>query len=119
MSGELTPLVLIPRYSTYVGAHTFTSIALDVTNYVKAYVSVWRGAMTGTSPTFSVSFEESTDQVNWTVCTGGTAADPGADTEAQYTPDLKKRYFRIKVVLGGTSPAGSCWAMGSLERRVA
>jgi hypothetical protein len=119
MAGELTPLVLIPRYSTYVGAHTFTSIALDVTAYSKAYVSVWRGTLTGTTPTFAVSFEESTDQDNWTTCTSGAGGDPGADTEAQYTPDLKKRYFRIKVVLGGTNPAVSCWAMGSLERRTA
>jgi len=119
MAGELTPLVMIPRYSTYVGAHTFTSIALDVTSYSKAYVSVWRGAMTGTGPTFAVSFEESTDQVVWTTCTNGSGGDPGTNTEAQYTPDLNKRYFRIKVVLGGTDPAGSCWAMGSLERRTA
>ena len=119
MAGELVPLVLIPRYSTYVGAHTFTTIGMEVTDYSKAIVNVWRGALSGTSPTFQVSFEESTDQSNWTVCTGGTASDPGSDTEQQYTATITKRWFRIVIVLGGTDPAVTCWAIGFLELREA
>lgn len=117
MAGELVPLVLLPRYSTYVGAHSFTTIGMEASNYSKAIVGVWRGNMTGTAPTFAVSFEESTDQNTWTTCTGGGSADPGADTEAQYQPTISKRWFRIKVQLGGTNPAASCWAIGFLEMR--
>jgi hypothetical protein len=117
MAGELVPLVLLPRHTSYVGATTFTTIGMDVTEYQKAIVNVWRGPLTGSSPTFAISFEESTDQDTWTTCTNGSGGDPGTNTEAQYTPDLKKRWFRVKVVLAGTSPAVTCWAIGFLEMR--
>ena len=117
MAGELVPLVLIPRFTTYAGASTFTTIAMDVSEYQKAIVNCWRGKLTGTSATISFEFEESTDQDSWTTCTNGSSADPGAETEDQYTPDLKKRWFRAKVTLGGTDPAGTAWAIGYLEMR--
>ena len=104
MSGQLVPLVLIPRFSSYVGAGTFVTVGMDVSDYQKAIVNVWRGALTGSSPTFLISFEESTDQDSWSTCAGGTPADPGALTEAQYTPTLGKRWFRTKLVLGGSQP---------------
>ena len=68
-------------------------------------------------PTFAVVFEESTDQLSWSTCTSGEGGDPAEETEAQYTPELNKRWFRVKVTLGGTTPAGSCWAIGFLEMR--
>ena len=117
MAGELVPLVLWPRYSSFVGANTFTTIGMEATDYSKAIVNVWRSTMIGTSGTFAVSFEESTDQLNWTTCTGGSTADPGADTEAQYSPEITKRWFRIKVVTTGTNIAVSCWAIGFFEMR--
>lgn len=117
MAGELVPLVLIPRYSSYCGAHDFTTIAMDVTEYQSAIVNVWRSEMSGTSPTFSITFEESTDQDNWTTCNNGTGGDPGQNTEQQYTPDLKKRWFRAKVTLTGTQPVASLWGVGFLELR--
>ena len=118
MAGELTPLVLLPRYTSYAGATTFTTIGMEVTDYSKALVNVWRGPLLGTAATIAFTFEESTDQTNWTTCNGITPPlDPGADTEAQYQPELNKRWFRIKVTLGGTDPSGTCWAIGFLERR--
>jgi hypothetical protein len=118
MAGELVPLVLIPRYATFAGDGTFTTIAMEVTEYTGALVNVWRGKLLGTTPTVSFVFEESTDQVSWTDCTGGGAADPGEGLEAQYTPTLRKRWFRIKVTLTGTDPVVTCWAVGFLERRL-
>ena len=120
MSGELVPLVLLPRYTTFTGAGTFTTIAMDVTEYQSAIINAWRGVLNGTgSPTFTISFEESTDQVSWTTCTDGSGGDPTQNTEAQYTPTLKKRWFRAKVVLTGTEPvAVTCWAVGFLELRI-
>ena len=117
MSGELVPLVLIPRYTTYMGVLTFTTIAMDVTDYQSAIVNVWRGILNG-GGSFAISFEESTDQNSWTDCTGGAAADPGSDTEAQYTPTITKRWFRAKVALTGTEPVVvTAWAVGFLELR--
>ena len=92
MAGELTPVVLLPRYTAYVGATTFTTIGMDVTNYSKALVTVWRGPLVGTSATIGFTFEESTDQNSWSTCTGvSPSVDPGADTDTQYEPELKKR----------------------------
>ena len=117
MSGELVPLVQIPRYTTYCGALTFTTIAMDVTDYQSAILNVWRGVLNG-GGAVAISFEESTDQNSWTDCTGGTAADPGEDTEFQYTPTITKRWFRAKVVLTGAEPVVvTVWAVGFLELR--
>ena len=118
MAGELVPLVLIPRYSTLSGAGDFTTVAMDVTQYERAIVNVWRGELVGTSPTFGVTFEESTDQTTWSTCSGSpSGGDPGQDTEQQWQPTLQKRWFRIKVAMGGTGPVGTCWAVGFLEER--
>jgi len=118
--GELVPLVLLPRYTSYVGASTFVTIAMDVTEYQTAIVNIWRGKLTGSSPTILLTFQESTDQVNWTTCAGTNVAayDPGQETEGQASATIAKRWFRVQVVLGGTSPAGTCWAVGFLEQRL-
>lgn len=116
MAGELVPLVLIPRYTTYAGAQTFTTIGMEVTDYEQAIVNTWRGPLAG-GGTIQFKFEESTDGSSWSTCTNGSAADPGASTEAQYTPTLAKRWFRISVELTGSDPVATCWAMGHLVLR--
>ena len=117
MAGELVPLVMLPRYSTYAGATTFYTIAMDVTEYQKAILNFWRGPGPGT-PNVELYFEESTDSINWSACTNVASPETqAADTEVQYTPDLKKRWFRVRLVLSGTNPVVSCWAVGFLERR--
>ena len=117
MAGELVPLVMLPRYASFVGAETFTTIGMEVTDYTNAIVNVWRGPIPGAG-TFGITFQESTDQDTWSTCGNTTVdSDPGASAEAQYTANLKKRWFRVKVVLGGTDPAVSCWGLGFLEMR--
>lgn len=116
MAGELVPLVLIPRYTTYAGVETFTTIGMEVTDYEKALVNVWRGPLAG-GGAFVVTFEESTDGTKWTTCTGATPGDPGEDTETQYTPSLNKRWFRVKIELTGTDPVVTAWGLGFLQMR--
>ena len=122
MAGELIPLVMLPRYTTYAssGSQDFTTIAMDVTQFESAILNVWRSGLSSTgSPTFKIYFEESTDQTSWSTCagTGGSGQDPGAATEAQYTATLAKRWFRVRVSLGGTDPVATCWCVGFLEER--
>ena len=117
MAGNRIPLVLMPRFSSYNGANNFYTIGMDVTDYESAEINAWRGSMLGTGPTFALSFEESTDQVNWSTCTNGSGGDPGSNTEAQYVPTLSKRWFRVKLALGGTAPGVTCWAIGFLVQR--
>ena len=116
MPAANVPLVLLPRYTGLAGATTFRTVALDVNDYVNAVVNLWRGKLIGTF--FKATFEESTDQIEWTTC-GGTTGDfdPGEETEAQVVAHLQKRWFRIAIEITGTNPGVSCWAVGGLERR--
>jgi hypothetical protein len=118
MAGELVPLVLIPRYTTYAGNDHFTTIGMDVTEYETAIVNVWCGDLVGTGGTVNLYFEESTDQNNWNVCYGVT--DPEAlttSTEEQFTPTLGKRWFRIRLVLPNADNVLTAWAVGFLQER--
>jgi len=118
MAGEYVPLVLIPRFSAFTGATTFTTIAMDVSNYSNAIVNIWRGPLDGTSVNVGFTLQESTDQYTWSDCAGTSwPVDPTADMEAQYNGTLTKRWFRIKVLTSGTDPRLTCWAMGFLELR--
>lgn len=118
MAGNQVPLVLIPRYTTYAGQNTdFTTIGMDVTDYVKATVSFWRGVLLGTTPAILITFEESMDQLYWSTCLGGPFTDPGQAVEGQFVPVISKRWFRIKITLTGTAPVVTCWCIGFLEQR--
>jgi hypothetical protein len=117
--GELVPLVLLPRYSSYVGASDFVTIAMDVTEYQTAIVNCWRGILEA-GVTLVFTFQESTDQVTWSNCAGTNTVNynPGVETEGQASATLAKKWFRVKVTLAGTGPAGTCWAVGFLEQRL-
>jgi hypothetical protein len=122
MAGEQVPLVMIPRFTTYGGAETFTTIPMDVTDYQAATLSVWRGALVSAT-TFQVTAQESTDQEVWSTCAGTNCSnyDPLLETEGQVVATIKKRWFRLRVVLAYTAgtpyPLATCWAVGFLEER--
>ena len=116
MAGTLVPLVLIPRYTTLSGATTFQTIAMDVTDYEKAIVDFWRSAGANLG-SITPNFEESIDQVTWSTCGGGPFADPGANSQAQFQPDLTKRWFRITIALTGANPVVTLWCIGFLMVR--
>lgn len=119
MAGELVPLVLIPRYTTYCGTAAYSTIGMDVTPYQNAIVNFWRNTMIGTGSTVSLYFEESSDQNLWSLCTGMSPnpASPAANAETQYTANLTKRWFRIRVVLPNADNVATCYAVGFLEER--
>lgn len=122
MAGRLVPLVLFPRYTTFLGqpGGHYATIPIDASDFEKAILTVWRGkCRTGAS--FAVGFEESMDQNAWTLCTtdptGGTV-EPDEDQEEVVQVFLAKRWFRAYVALGAISdPQVTCWAVGHLERR--
>jgi hypothetical protein len=47
------PLVLLPRFSTLAGAQAFYARAIDVTAYPALDLTLWRGPLLGTTPTFA------------------------------------------------------------------
>lgn len=119
MAGNLVPLVLVPRYTTYAGDDTFVTVGMDVTQFQNALVSFWRGNLLGTAPSLACYLEESSDQLSWTECAGITQPFTGSTSaEVQYVVELKKRWFRIRVVLTGGDAVLTCWAAGFLEERL-
>jgi hypothetical protein len=116
---------MIPRFTTFAGPPAspfdgFSTIGMDVSEYDGATLNFWRGVIvnTGGTPKFKVNCEESTDQNTWTPCTDTTADEEvDEDEETQIHPTFSKRWFRVRIVLEGTSPVVTCWAVGFLEQR--
>lgn len=126
MQGKLTPLVLVPRYTSYMGATNeqsgpsttdYVSAPVDVTAYESTAFTVWRGVLAGTNtPEFRFYLEGSTDTVTWFAYPLDDITtpwvDPGANTGLALTMGLSYRWMRARVVLKGTNPAVTCWASG-------
>jgi len=116
-------IILIPRYTTYAGASSFTTEPLDVSGYQSGDIRVFTGKIVGPAPgngAVSVAFQESSDQVNWANCSGSSAGNQTDDMEVRYVPTLTKAWFRMKITLStgdANEPIVTCFATGFLERR--
>jgi hypothetical protein len=62
-------------------------------------------AITGTSPTVTFSFDESTDASTWTAMTGATTGALSATGSAVWFGKATKNYVRVTATIGGTGPA--------------
>ena len=96
MSQIVTPVVLVPRFTTVVGGGAFLSLPIDVSAYEEAEMSVWRSALIGTGSTITIDVEESTDRNTWETVPGWDG-DPGSGTEDRYTLKMTKRWMRAAV----------------------
>ena len=120
MIGKAVPLVLIPRYTTYVGESSFTTAPLRVTEYAKAHVTLWRGPLTGSTRggSFTAEFQVSTDGDTWdNAITAITTVNTADNVEIT----LDRRWLRVKITLAVTTGSDvgiTCWASGLLERRI-
>lgn len=116
-------IILIPRYTTYAGASSFTTEPLNVSAYESGDVLFWLGKIVGPAPGNSgvtVRFEESSDQMSWTLCGGTSTATLTPSSEWQFTPTFTKAWFRLKITLNtadANEPVATCYATGYLERR--
>jgi hypothetical protein len=115
---EKTPVTFLPRFTTLVGATSYTTSPMDATSRQSVQLQVWRGeiASGGADGTFSVFVEESLDAENWTQGPSAPVGyDPG-DGEAQFFDYcFRLKWFRLRVELGGTDPIVTCWAEGFLR----
>lgn len=124
MIGALVPAVLLPRFTSYVGEGTYTTVPMSVEAFDKGRVTFWRGPLVGgaASNPFRAYFEESHDAVTWTEA-ASTPSQPVTtpNTSAGYAISFKKRWFRIRVELladAGDVVGISLWMVGALEARV-
>jgi hypothetical protein len=117
MPGPLTPVALLPRFSSFLGSGSYLSVPMNVEGYAKGTMTVWRGQQPGTSsPSFNLFFEDSHDAVTWSSL-NGSGTDPGASNSTIVRFDLARRWLRVRVELTGTDTGITCWAVGLLEQR--
>lgn len=113
MDTEIRKIALLPRYSTYAGARSYRTVPILVRDYSYVIVGAWRGPVIGSaSPTVTVSVETSDDLENWT---GLGSFDPSPEYRSRF--DLAAEWMRLLVVLTGTDPAVTCWAVGDFATR--
>ncbi len=124
MTGERVPIVLVPRFTGLVGAQDFATVPVDVTPYTGGNITIWRGPLIGTSPTFTLFFEVSSDAQTWIkvplTSEGQAGYSPASGDAGALTigvPFLRK-WFRARIELAGTEPAVSCWCAGNVDFRV-
>lgn len=118
MAGMQTPVVFIPRFTTFVGPFFYHGLPLDVTAFSDANLSVWRGPLVGTAPpapTFSVQFQQSVDRILWDPI--GSAVAPPSNTEAPIAFAITQPWLRYQLVVGGPNSGVTCWLQGFLIRR--
>jgi hypothetical protein len=120
--GELVPLVLIPRFTSFFGTSELATVALDVSAFAGGEATLWRGKLIGAGATFELYTETSHDGIAWFgYPLGGGGApvpwDPGDDDFVDVGLAFAHRWFRVRVVLTGTDPGVTCWMTGMLEYR--
>lgn len=124
MIGELVSVVMLPRFTSYVGPGSYATAPLNVEEYFVATLTFWRGPLVGGAAVnpFRVYFEESHDAVAWTdAFTTPTPPVITAGTWDSYTVVLWKRWFRIRTELLAdvSGVVGiSLWMAGGMELRV-
>jgi hypothetical protein len=113
--------VILPRFTTLVGATTFTTLPQDVSSYGGAQFQVWRGPFRSKAttpptppppaPTFTIYIEESLDTEEWVL--GPDTPGPiivGQSDRKFFAYDFRLRWFRLKIVITGSDPIVTCWA---------
>ena len=109
MQGSMVPVVLLPRFTTFVGGGSHATAPLDVTDFDRLVVDFGRGGILG-GGSISCEFQGSHDGVAWFALDSvGSAADVRLD--------LTRRWLRVVVTLAG-GQAVTCWCAGQLRRRV-
>lgn len=118
MAGLQTPVVFIPRFTTFVGPFVYHGLPIDVTAFSDAVLAVWCGPLVGSpppAPTFSVQFQQSLDRVTWESI--GSAVPPPSNTETPILFVITQPWLRYEVTVTGPNSGVTCWLQGFLIRR--
>ena len=127
MIGELAPLVLAARFTSYLGPGIHSTAPLDVSAYDRAAFEFWRGSLAGTGADFKAFFEQADEPGPDPATTMGDPVSPWSNvitpittpaTNSLVTFNLTKRYLRLRIGLTGDEAAITLWAVGSLRKRV-
>ena len=116
---QLTQALAIPANPIHAAAQTasFNSSSVDLSKFERCLAILDIGAVSGTSPTFDAKWQESSDNSTFTDVAGFSNLSITQITTANQTKTMEirasqmsagKRYVRVAVTLGGTSPSFTC-----------
>jgi hypothetical protein len=116
---QLTQALSLPTNPTHAAAQTasFNSNSVDLSKFERCLAILDIGAVTGTSPTFDAKWQESPDNSTFTDVAGFSNLSITTITTANQTKTMEirpsqlsagKRYVRVAVTIGGTSPSFTC-----------
>lgn len=119
MAGLNVPVVLIPRFTTYVGPTTCWSPPIPVAAYAAVAFDFWMATMNGTPAAgVQLDLQESNDNEAWDACAGGSPWVKGPGTgQWSLSGVLTRAWLRLGITPQGTQPGVTCWAQGFFERR--
>src|SRR5262249_46583473 len=113
---QLTQALSIPSNPTHAAAQTasFNSVSVDLQKFRRALFIIDIGAAPGAAQTFDAKLQESTDNSTFSDLSGSNVSIAQI-TSANHTVTLEvragqltKRYARIAVTIGGTTPSFTC-----------
>ncbi len=108
-------IILIPRYTSFVGLGTFYTPPIRVRDYCRADVTFWRGAGFGTNMTLYAVIDGSPDLSVWSTLANFQTTP---DSEHTVSMDLTTDWIRAGVIVAyGSDVAFSGWMVGNFERR--
>jgi len=91
--------------------HALTGVtpSLDVSRYKEIYITLGVNEVSGTSPTFDMELEHSSDQENWKSLYEDFQQGIFPRMEAEGTETIRitkfSKYLRASWTIGGTSPS--------------
>jgi hypothetical protein len=117
MAGKAVAVVLVPRFTTYLGPQVYYLEPLPVSAYAGLQLAFWHGPYLGGATSVALLFEFSNDLDSWHPCAGGPWPVGPAVMETPFQVALDSAWFRFAVVVGGPGSGVTCWASGAFELR--
>lgn len=113
MSQAVRKLILLPRYTTFVGARTYVTPPVHVRDFASADLIAFVGEMIGSTPGIEIQAEESPNLDHW--IDNGDPYDTEGETVGSHT--FRMDWLRLRITLSGTDPAATLWMVGNFVER--
>lgn len=109
MQGQMVPVILLPRFTSFAGLGVYETAPLEVTEYDRMVVVLGRNVVAIDAAT--VTFQDSHDGVEWF----DLHTESGVGT---VDVTLTRRWFRLTIELENDASYVTYWCAGQLRRRV-
>lgn len=115
MQQPVSRIILLPRYTAFAGATTFTGAPIWVRPYAQLILSLWRGSGLGSDAALQLQLHQSPDLESWS--TLGSPIAPSANQETTQPFSLGADWIKFRVDVTGSDPGITSWAVADLVPR--